>query len=93
MVVGLQHLLVCCVISSTLNWSQTLTTWKAIHLLLALSYRRDKTWNGWPECTILTPMSVKKWHNNSFAEKHSKNQIKFSLWFLNYPFSILVFEK
>ena len=80
MVVGLQHLLVCCVISSTLNWSQTLITWKAIHLLSALSYRRDKkAWNGWPECTILTPMSVKKWHNNSFAEKHSKNQIKLLL--------------
>ena len=52
MVVGLQHLLVCYVISSTLNWSQTLTTWKAIHPLSALSYRRDVTWNGWPECTI-----------------------------------------
>ena len=78
--VGLQHLLVSCVVSSTMNRSQTLTTWKAIHLLSALSYRRDKkTWNGWTECTILTPMSVKKWHNNSFAEKHSKNQIKLLL--------------
>ena len=60
MVVGLKHLLVCCVISSTLNWSQTLTTWKAISLSSALPYRRDKkTWNGWPECTILTSMCGK----------------------------------
>ena len=51
-------------------------TWKAIRLLSALSYRRDeKTWNGWPERTVLTPiMSVKKWHNNSFTE-NSKWQI------------------
>ena len=61
MVVGLQDLLVSCVISSTQNLSQVLAAWKAICLLSALSYRRDKkTWNGWPECTILTPMSVKK---------------------------------
>ena len=79
MVVGLQHLPVCCVISSTLNISQTLTTWNVIPLLSALSYRRDKTWNGWPECTVLTTMSVKKWHNNSFAEKQSQNQIKLLL--------------
>ena len=61
MVVGLQHLLAYCVIYSTLNWSQTLATWKASCLLSALSYRRDKkTWNGWPECTVLTPIIVKK---------------------------------
>ena len=80
MMVALQHLLACCVTSSTPNWSQILTTWKAIGLLSALSYKRDKkTRNGWLECTILTPVSMKKWHNNSFVEKHSKTQITFLL--------------
>ena len=61
MAVGLQDLLVSCVISSTQNLSQVLAAWKAICLLSALSYRRDKkTWNGWPECSVLTPVSLKK---------------------------------
>ena len=76
MVVGLQHLLICYAIYSTQIDLKHLPTLKAIHLLSVLSYRKDKkTCNGWLECTILTPVSVKKWHNRSLAFESSFSMI------------------